>query len=281
MTGAADGVRHARLGPRAWVARQTAWDTNGVLVAGAERALATGPGFSPVDVAGLAGASAVDLLLTHTDFDHLRSVGEHPRATVHASRTTATSLGDEATIGRYQAMAADWGAPWAVRPRVDRVFDPGTALICGGLRVETLAAPGHTRDSVAYLVVRDGLLLPGDYLSTTTFPLVSTPLADAIATQRALLELVRRDTVWLVVPGHGPVLDVLAAAAVGAEDLIYMERLRDAVGDAVREGRTEPETVMRVYARVNPPRVARGGFETLDMHGMNIRRAHGYAREGE
>jgi glyoxylase-like metal-dependent hydrolase (beta-lactamase superfamily II) len=104
------------------------------------------------------------------------------------------------------AFAAQAGAP--LRAPTD-----GTALTVGGLRLEVLATPGHTADSVCFWLPDDAAILTGDTVLGRGTSVVAHPdgrLADYLASLARLHE--RSADAALLLPGHGPVLDDPAGA---------------------------------------------------------------------
>ncbi len=266
-----------RIGPRLWLAREPMWDTSSLLVARDGTAVVCGPGFdtaslaSSVEQAGLEVPERVVLLVTHVDFDHLRGPGRLPGAEVVAGAETLVAL-DAGLREEYEARAREWGVTWEAAPRVDRTVRGGEMLTAGPFRVEVIAAPGHTADAVAYVLPDEGVFLPGDYVSGATYPLVAGSLAASRETHERLLAVLERDDVWLVVPGHGPVLDPVEARRIAAEDAAYLERLELAAARATADGEAPGPALAAVYG-VEPPRLPRGGFEAIEMRTANARRA--------
>lgn len=269
------GVR--RIGRRLWLARESPWDTTSLLAVRDGAALVCGPGFDGAELAtaardaGLAAPARVSLLVTHVDFDHLRGPGRLPGAEVIAGEDTHAAL-ENGSRQHYARLAEEWGAPWEASPRVDRIVRGGEPFAAGPFRVEPVAAPGHTPDALAYVLPEEGIFLPGDYVSSATYPLITGSLAAALETHERLLAVLERSDVWLVVSGHGPVLDPAEARRIASEDASYLERLADAAALAVADGRPPGPAVAAVYG-VEPPRVPRGGFEAIDMRTMNARSA--------
>jgi len=125
----------------------------------------------------------------------------------------------------------------------------GSAVAPG---VEVLHTPGHTGDSVSFVVSGDGTsaVLTGDTILGRGSSVVAHPdgdLADYLASLRALAEV--GDIT--VLPGHGPVLGSARVAASAYLDhrLARLEQVRGALaaGD-----RTPAQVVQRVYADVDP-----------------------------
>jgi glyoxylase-like metal-dependent hydrolase (beta-lactamase superfamily II) len=116
-------------------------------------------------------------------------------------------------------------------PRVDRTFEPGTALDVGPFHVETLALRGHTADGVAYRIRSLDLLAVGDHLSAVEFPFALST-REYRATLAGLADLLRRDPPGRIVPGHGPELSADEALSIAAADLEYLWALDGAVRGA-------------------------------------------------
>jgi glyoxylase-like metal-dependent hydrolase (beta-lactamase superfamily II) len=133
----------------------------------------------------------------------------------------------------------------------------GAALVEGpvparGLRVETLDTPGHTSDSVCF-VVDDGserAVLTGDTVLGRGTTVVAHPdgaLAPYLDSLRRIVDL---GAVTLL-PGHGPLRP--DAAGLAAEYLTHREARLDQVRRALDAGATTPADVVRVvYADVDP-----------------------------
>jgi glyoxylase-like metal-dependent hydrolase (beta-lactamase superfamily II) len=130
-------------------------------------------------------------------------------------------------------------------------LDDGPDPDAGDLRVRRMPTPGHTSDSVCFVVERDGqrAVLTGDTILGRGTTVVAHPdgdLADYLTSLRRLAELGPIP----VLPGHGPPLGDCAAAAT-----FYLEhRLArlDQVRAARAAGANRPEEVVAtVYADVD------------------------------
>jgi glyoxylase-like metal-dependent hydrolase (beta-lactamase superfamily II) len=181
----------------------------------------------------LAAAPKIALVLvTHGHFDHSQSA-----AALH-ERTCAPAR--------------------AVDPQHCHGADPlaaGMSFDAAGLRVETLGTPGHTADSVSF-VVRDGsaavtAVLTGDTILGRGTTVVAHPdgnLRDYLDSLHRLADL----GPVAVLPGHGPELPDLAAAARFYLDH-RQERLEQVRAALVRLGpdATARQIVEHVYADVD------------------------------
>ncbi|NUT35076.1 MAG: MBL fold metallo-hydrolase [Hamadaea sp.] len=159
--------------------------------------------------------SVRNILVTHSHFDHVEGVP------------------------RLQELTGAAEVP------PDRADEPVDGL-------SAIPSPGHTRDSVCYLLDRGGdrVIFTGDTILGRGSSVVMWPDGDVgayLATLRTLSELADVP----VLPGHGPILPDCATAARWLLDH-RLERLEQ-VRDALRRGAQTPEDVVRVvYADVDP-----------------------------
>ena len=129
----------------------------------------------------------------------------------------------------------------------------GRGIDAAGLRLDTIATPGHTRDSVSFLVSAgegDTAVLTGDTVLGRGTTVVAHPdgkLADYLRS----LELLRDLGPIRALPGHGPVRPDTAAVA-----LEYLEHRRARLAQveaALAEGATTArDVVRRVYSDIDP-----------------------------
>ena len=142
----------------------------------------------------------------------------------------------------------------------------GDVVAIGGLEVHVVATPGHTSDSLSFVVPRDGAVLTGDTVLGRGTTVVAHPdgqLGAYLSSLQRLHALCGELGITHVWPGHGPVID----DALGALDLYLahrqqrLDQVRGALRDlhaVAREGGTFPhETLARtiveiVYADVDP-----------------------------
>ncbi|SCF34490.1 MBL fold metallo-hydrolase [Micromonospora mirobrigensis] len=193
---------------------------------GAEHAVVVDPG--PADEGHLAAIAAHgpvgSVLITHGHPDHTEGV---PR------------LGE--LLGGVPVLAAD---PAHGEP-------PDAHLDRAGLAFRRLDTPGHTADSLCFLVEHgdERVVLTGDTILGRGTTVVAHPdghLGDYLTS----LELLSTYTGIPALPGHGP---ALADCAVAADYYLAHRRARlDQVRAAVAAGATSaPEVVAVVYADVD------------------------------
>jgi glyoxylase-like metal-dependent hydrolase (beta-lactamase superfamily II) len=167
-------------GTNTWVLREP----------GSDRSLVVDPG--PLDEGHLdavaeAAGDVRAVLLTHHHLDHseaARTFAERVGCGVRAL-DPAYRLGDEGL--------AD-----------------GDVVALGDLEVRVVATPGHTSDSLSFLVPADGAVLTGDTVLGRGTTVVAHPdgrlgaYLDSLDRLHALAERHEARTIW---PGHGPVID--------------------------------------------------------------------------
>ena len=209
---------------------------------GARRAIVVDPGpldeghlRTVLDAADQRDLRIAQILLTHGHFDHAEGA---PR------------------------LAELTGAPVrALDPR-HRLGAEGLAggdvLELDGLRLEVLATPGHSGDSLCFVLPADRAVLTGDTILGRGTTVVAHPdgrLGDYLDTLHRLLalttELADEEQAATVLPGHGPV----PADATGIVEfyLAHREQRLAQVRAALAAGdRTAAEVVDRVYADIDP-----------------------------
>ncbi len=193
---------------------------------GSEHAVVVDPGpLSEPHLAEVAACGPVDVvLLTHGHADHSEGArrfadltGAHVRALDPAHR-----LGDEG-------------------------LGEGDVVVAGGLEVRVLATPGHTSDSLSFVL--DDAVLTGDTVLGRGTTVVAHPdgvLGDYLASLRRLRELGG----LTVLPGHGPELPSAGEAA--ERYLAHREQRLEQVRAAVAGGATSAADVVEVvYADVD------------------------------
>lgn len=171
------------------------------------------------------GARVALTLLTHNHFDHAES------AERWAQLTDAPVRG------------AGHGAP----------FHDGELITGGALRIEVLLTPGHTSDSVSFLVAQEGLLLTGDTVLGRGTSIVAHPDGRLAPYLRSLDLLAAKSSGFILGPGHGPTHDDAAGviAHYKAHRMQRLEQVRTALsGTAGSAGDVAQAIVEDVYAQV-------------------------------
>lgn len=125
----------------------------------------------------------------------------------------------------------------------------GEVIDAAGLRIKVMSTPGHTADSLSFLL--DDAVLTADTIlgrGTTVIDKEDGGLADYLESLRRLRGLGART----VLPGHGPDLPDLAAVAAGylAHRHERLEQVRSALRD-IGDDATVRQVVEHVYADVD------------------------------
>jgi hydroxyacylglutathione hydrolase len=262
------------LGDGVWVSQTPLWQTNAVLARSDGDTLLCDPCFTTEEIERLVAfarepGGSIQLLVTHGDFDHVCGIGYLSEAVVVTGAATAERITSGTAAEQLAVAGVEWGVAWPTELRVDRVVEPGL-VECGVFHVEAIEAAGHTRDGLAYVLVDQRVLLPGDYLSDMTYPFIGGELEAAIATVRRLLDALERHELRWVVPGHGRALTPDEAAAVGEKDLAYLEALARAVAEARADGLSPGQALLHVF-EVEPPRETTPDFEIYALRSANAR----------
>ncbi len=179
-------------------------------------------------IARLAGLGRITLvLISHRHGDHTDAIDK----LVDATGCTVRAVGSGFLRGRGGHLR------------------DGEVIEAAGLRIEVLATPGHTADSVSF-VLDDAVLTADTVLGrgTTVIDSEDGSLADYLESLHRLRALGSRR----VLPGHGPDLDDLAAVtgmylAHRQERLDQVRRALRTLGDDV----TARQVVEHVYADVD------------------------------
>lgn len=199
----------------------------------AERSVVIDPG--PRDeahleaVAAIAGSVSV-VLLTHGHLDHsegARSFAERVGCGVRAL-DPAYRYGDEG-------------------------LHDGDVIDIDGLEIRVLGTPGHTSDSLSFVIPSERAVLTGDTVlgrGTTVVAYPDGALGAYLGSLRRLRDLAERHDIEVIWPGHGPVLE--QALPVVEYYLAHRAERLDQVRDAVAAGAVDAMDVVRtVYADVD------------------------------
>jgi glyoxylase-like metal-dependent hydrolase (beta-lactamase superfamily II) len=210
-------------GTNTWVLREP----------GARRSVVVDPGplhsghlAAVAEVAGQVGA----VLLTHGHADH----SEGARAFADRARCGVRAL--DPTF-RYGAEG----------------LHDGEVIDVDGLEVRVMGTPGHTSDSLCFVLPAEGAVLTGDTVLGRGTTVVAHPdgaLGPYLRSLRQLSALAESRDVDSIWPGHGPVLG--QASAVLDHYLTHRAERLEQVRSAVANGASDPAAVVRlVYADVD------------------------------
>jgi glyoxylase-like metal-dependent hydrolase (beta-lactamase superfamily II) len=135
----------------------------------------------------------------------------------------------------------------------DEGLRDGDVVGVDGLEIRVVATPGHTSDSLSFLVLAEGAVLTGDTVLGRGTTVVAHPdgaLGPYLASLRRLRDLAERHRVDAIWPGHGPVLDT--PLAVLDRYLAHRAERLEQVRQAMAAGATDAREVVRtVYADVD------------------------------
>jgi glyoxylase-like metal-dependent hydrolase (beta-lactamase superfamily II) len=216
--------------------------TNTWVLSSGERSLVVDPGpsiESHLDAVSAAGQDVVGVLLTHHHADHSEAAAEF--AERHG-------CGVRALDPAYRLGSEGLGE--------------GDVVAVGDLEVHVVATPGHTADSLSFVLPSESAVLTGDTVLGRGTTVVAHPdgeLGAYLSSLERLRALCDEQGIGHVWPGHGPVID----DALGALDHYLahrqerLEQVRAAVAQlrtgGVADATSLPRQVVEiVYADVDP-----------------------------
>ena len=129
----------------------------------------------------------------------------------------------------------------------------GDVITAGGCELRVVASPGHSADSLCFLLPADGALLTGDTVLGRGTAVIARDgnLGDYLRSLDVLRSLVSSAEVSVLMPGHGPLLGD-PAATLDYYITHRAERLAEVEAALEAGDRTVDEIVRRVYAEVDP-----------------------------
>jgi glyoxylase-like metal-dependent hydrolase (beta-lactamase superfamily II) len=128
----------------------------------------------------------------------------------------------------------------------------GDVVNTGGCEIRVLATPGHSADSLCFVLSADNAVLTGDTVlgRGTTVIARDGRLADYLDSLRQLRSLAERVPIRVLLPGHGPVLSD-PAAVLGYYLAHRAERLAEVRRALAAGNRTAAEIVRHTYTDVD------------------------------
>ena len=130
----------------------------------------------------------------------------------------------------------------------------GDVVEVDGLELRVVATPGHSSDSLSFVLPAESTVLTGDTVLGRGTTVVAHPdgeLGAYLGSLRRLRDLAESAEVTRVWPGHGPLIDDALAVIEGY--LAHRAERLEQVREAVAAGATTPLAVVeRVYADVDP-----------------------------
>jgi glyoxylase-like metal-dependent hydrolase (beta-lactamase superfamily II) len=129
----------------------------------------------------------------------------------------------------------------------------GDVIEVDGLEVRVVGTPGHSSDSLSFVLPAESAVLTGDTVLGRGTTVVAHPdgeLGAYLGSLQRLRDLAESAEVAHVWPGHGPVIDDALVAIEGylAHRAERLEQVREALADGAT---TAGEVVERVYADVD------------------------------
>jgi glyoxylase-like metal-dependent hydrolase (beta-lactamase superfamily II) len=189
---------------------------NSLLVVGDDSSVLIDPSVSVFDRGG--APAAVDrMLLSHAHEDHMAGVGLYPDAPVHAHHDDL--LGVRSLDGLMEMYGMSAAADAAFRTvvleefhfteRPDAVgFADGTTFdLGGGLRVEVVHLPGHTRGHCGFLVEPDGVFFVADVDLSSFGPYYGDHWSDLEDFEAAMTRCREIDARWYATFHHKGIVE--------------------------------------------------------------------------
>ena len=211
--------------------------TNSYLVRAGAASVVIDPGpLLPPHLQRLATEDVVLILVTHRHPDH----------------TDGVDWLVERTGAPARAIAPEWcrNAP---------PLEDGEVLEVAGTRLEVVATPGHTSDSVSFVAPDAGVVFTGDTLLGGSSTIIDHPdgtLADYLASLEQLVAI-GSTTPLRIQPGHGDPGDDLASEAqrILCHRHERLEQVRQVVRGLGEGGQIDVERVLDIVYEDAPARV--------------------------
>ncbi len=188
-----------------------------LLVSGPDETLLIDPSLAVSERGGVPTERVDRMLVSHAHEDHLAGCHVFPNATLHAHHADAPALRSLRGLLDVYGMspeAEEVFAPQLVddfhyQPRLDAAgFDDGQTFdLGGGLRVEVVHLPGHTRGHSAFLVEPEGVLFVADVDLSAFGPYYGDHWSDLEDFERSLARVREIEARWYVTFHHKGIVE--------------------------------------------------------------------------
>ncbi|MCF6191679.1 MAG: MBL fold metallo-hydrolase [Candidatus Hydrothermae bacterium] len=197
-------------------------------------------------------------LLTHSHYDHLggtptlleafpeMEVGAHPRVTRVLASPRAVSLIQK--LSREAAEAYGLPSPPFEPFPIHRPLQEGQQLDLGGVTVEVIETPGHTRDSLSFWILPDRILVVGEAAGVPNREGRVRPqfLADYALYRQSLHRLRERPARVLGLPHRTLIEGEEAVRRYLQASLLATEELRAVIEQALERTQDETQALEKV-----------------------------------
>jgi len=210
---------------------------NSLLVVGDDSSLLIDPSVSVFDRGG-APAPVDRMLLSHAHEDHMAGVGLYPDAPLHVHHDDLLGVqsldGLMHMYGMTPANEAEFRTVvleefhYTERPDAQGVADGDRFDLGGGLRVEVVHLPGHTRGHCGFLVEPDGVFFVADVDLSSFGPYYGDHWSDLEDFEAALTRCREIDARWYATFHHKGVVEgrALFLEALDAFEAVIARRER-------------------------------------------------------
>jgi len=264
------------LGIPAYGATYVVRGTDGVALVEVGTSLCVPPILAGLEALGVDPAAVTHILCTHVHLDHAGAAGHllahlpnacvviHSRDHRHLAEPSKLVASVQEAVG---PLFAHYGSVRPVAPERLRPAETLSLDLGGGVRLEAVPTPGHSRDHVAYFLPHAGLLCTGDAAGVSVLghtlqrPVTAPPafdpaaMARSVETMRALAPAGLCFTHFGLHPDPPAVFDRLAATLRQWDEWVR-DRGLEAAGRSVYEANlpppgVEPAEVWRYIAEMN------------------------------